>query len=939
MANYRSSVSVWRVWFVSALVLFLFPLSGEDPAAKHIHKIEDPSSVAYQWEIIWNNGSEHRQLLEPGDILHFPQGSMPKQIRQRALFTVNPQFRNVGGFLLKTEVLGSLRVFLNGSLLDEQDSPISTGSVKQRRIALIDLPRDRINFNGVNEVFVDFDIQEQEAFVHDVQIARKNGLSNFINPRRINFFNAQLYTFFCIFMVYYTLIYFRVRRNEIFHLYIGAANLFFAFYFYRMAYEPFFLPPLLSFVISKAALPLAIGFCAVSFMEYFSIYERKWLRYLILLNSLVLSAIILVIPGNESEAYDVFSITLIPLVPVLIYIFHITVKAMLTGNPDARFIFAGIVIAVLFGLHDMVYAILKVTDSGNRLYAAPFMWLQGVGLFIFNLSIFTSLALRTMRARTELENYTSRVEDLVAQRTAELDAATERAETANRAKSDFLANVSHEMRTPLNAIMGFGEALSGSLGQDAGSRQYAELIVEESQRLSELIDQLLDISKIEAGKLDLIEEPFDVPELLRSIEEILRPKAEARGIGFSVELSPGLPRQVLGDGLRLRQVLINLLDNGIKFTSRGRVSLIADGEYESEEIVFLHFTVSDTGIGIKEADLKRLFDKFYQVEAGRTRSARGFGLGTAISKLIIDKMGGTIGVSSVYGEGTVFDVQVPMRCVESDGIFDPLVRPDSLVRMLPPPDCRILVVDDYPSNLTIAQHHLAEAGCRVACARGGAEALDLLLTREYDCVFMDISMPDMDGCEVVRRIRSSGISVPVIALTANAYSRDFAAYMEAGMNDILVKPFRRNELIDMAARWSSSGGDSASEDFFREDGNEPSHREIIDLSRLLSDFNNNKSFVRDLISGFIIDAEDRIARIRQGVSSMDDLVVHRESHAVKGAAYNLRAESVGAAAKLLEAEAKAGTMQNAPACLQEIESELKRLKDYLARIEMSGRNL
>ena len=286
-----------------------------------------------------------------------------------------------------------------------------------------------------------------------------------------------------------------------------------------MAYEPFFSSPPAQFChIKGRRFPWRSAFVPSPLWNTFPYTNESGLRYLILLNSLVLSAIILVIPGNESEAYDVFSITLIPLVPVLIYIFHITVKAMLTGNPDARFIFAGIVIAVLFGLHDMVYAILKVTDSGSRLYAAPFMWLQGVGLFIFNLSIFTSLALRTMRARTELENYTSRVEDLVAQRTAELDAATERAETANRAKSDFLANVSHEMRTPLNAIMGFGEALSGSLGQDAGSRQYAELIVEESQRLSELIDQLLDISKIEAGKLDLIEEPFNVPELLRSIE-------------------------------------------------------------------------------------------------------------------------------------------------------------------------------------------------------------------------------------------------------------------------------------------------------------------------------------------------------------------------------------------------------------------------------------
>lgn len=940
MANYCSSVPVWRAWFFSALVLFLVPLLGEDPAAKHIRKIEDPSSVANQWEIIWNNGREHRQLLKPGDIIHFSHGNIPKQIRQRALFTINPQFRNVGGFLLKTEVLGPLQVFLNGSLLETRDNPISTRGRHQRRIVLIDLPRDRINFNGTNEVFVDFDVQENEAYVHDVKIARKNGLTNFINPRHINFFNAQLYTFFCLFMVYYTVIYFLVRRNEVFHLYIGAANLFFAFYFYRMAYEPLFLSPLLSFILSKAALPLAIAFCAISFMEYFSINERKWLRYLLLLNSLVLSAFIIVVPGSESEAYDVFSITLLPLVPVLIFIFHITVKSMTSGNPDARFIFGGIVIAVLFGLHDMVYAIMKVTDTGERLYAAPFMWLQGVGLFIFNLSIFTSLALRTMRARAELETYTSRVEELISQRTAELDAAMERAESANTAKSDFLANVSHEMRTPLNAVMGFGEALSGCLEDDAGSRQYAELIVEESQRLSELIDQLLDISKIEAGKLDLIEEPFNLHDLVRSIEEILRPKAGARGIALRVALSPDLPVRVIGDGLRLRQVLINLLDNGIKFTSRGEVSLCLECEYESEQIVFIKFTVRDTGIGIREADLKRLFDKFYQVEAGRTRSARGFGLGTAISKLIIDKMGGTIAVSSIYGEGTVFDVQVPMRCVGADGAegsFDPQIRPDSLVQVLPPVDCRILVVDDYPSNLKIAEHHLSEAGCRVVCAKGGSEALGLLLSQEFDCVFMDISMPDMDGCEVVRRVRSSGISVPIIALTANAYPKDFSVYTDAGMNDILVKPFRRNEMVDMVARWCSSNGESVLEESHRETGTESSSRRIIDLAKLLSDFNGNERFVMELISGFITDAEDRIVRIRQGVSSKDNMVVHRESHAVKGAAFNLRAERVGAAAKILEVEAKAGTMQNAPACLQEIESELQRLKEYLGQFRISSR--
>ena len=933
MRDFRTSAQVQRLCVLAVLMLFLFPLTGEEPSVKHIKKIEDPSSIARQWEVSSFDSLNYREILRPGELIHVTDHEFPKHIRQRALFTVSSQFRNIRGFLLKTEVQGAFRVFLNGSILYERDYSGSSGPASRRKAVLIDLPRDRLNFRGTNEIILDLSIQKQEAFIHDVQIARKNGLSNLINPQHINFFNAQLYTFFCIFMVYYTIIYFWVRRNEIFHLYIGLANLFFAFYFYRMAYDPLVLSPFTSFVISKASLPLAVAFCAVSFMEYFTIHARKRLRYLILLNSLILSAIILFVPESESEAYDIFSITLGPLIPVLIFILYLTIKSFAAGNPDARLIFAGMVIAILFGLHDMVYAILKIVDTEEKLYAAPFMWLQGIGLFIFNLSVFTSLALRTMRARAELETYTSKVENLVALRTAELAEAIKKAETANRAKSDFLANVSHEMRTPLNAIMGFGEALHTSLQEDADFRQYAGLIVEESQRLSELINQLLDISKIEAGKLDLIEEPFNLHDLIRSMVEILRPKAENRGIGLVVTLSSDLPRCVIGDGLRLRQVLINLLDNGIKFTSKGRVSLAVDCEKDSEDIVFLHFTVQDTGIGIKKADLKRLFDKFYQVEAGRTRSARGFGLGTAISKLIIDKMGGTIAVSSVYGEGTVFDVHIPMRFSSTENVWcDPHIRPDSLLSILPPPNVRVLVVDDYPSNLKIAEHHLTKAGCQVVCAQGGNEALEILNSREYDCVFMDISMPDMDGCEVVRKIRASGISVPVIALTAHAYSKDFAAYEEAGMNDILVKPFRRNELVSMVARWCSTGKKPSLKDSSQKAGKGRPSGEGFDFSELLSDFNNDEDFVRDLISGFISDAEDRIERIRKGIISKDSRIVHREGHAVKGAAYTLRIENVGAAAKMLEAEAKAGSLQNASVYLHEIESELQHLKECFQQI-------
>ncbi|WP_319558843.1 response regulator [Marispirochaeta sp.] len=941
MEEFRSFFWVRQTCLLAALIFFVavfsIPLAAQELGIKYIHKIEDPVSLANQWEISWFNEEENRELLEPGEMIRFDKTakeSFPKDIRQRALFLVNPQFRHIGGFLLKTEITRPTRVYLNGSLLGEYDNPKPAGNGIADGIVLLNLPRKLLKFNETNEIILAINSPGPVVFVQDVKIARENGLSNFLNPRRISFFNAQLYTFFCIFMVYYTFIYFLVRRNEVFHLYIAAANLFFAFYFYRMAYDPVFLSSFSSFVVSKAALPLGIGFCTVSFMEYFKIHEKKGLQFLILLHSLVLSGIILFSPGNETEAYRVFSIVLIPLVPVMVFVFYITVKALAAGNPDALCIFAGIMIAVIFGLHDMIYAILKIIDTGNSFYVAPFMWLQGVGLFIFNLSVFTSLALRTMRSRTELEAYTSKVEDLVAQRTSELDAAIEKAETANRAKSDFLANVSHEMRTPLNAIMGFGEALHCSLEHDPGCRQYAELVVEESQRLSELIDQLLDISRIEEGKLDLVEEPFNLPDLIRSIEGILRPKAEGRGILLKLYLHPELPRRVTGDGLRLRQVLINLLDNGIKFTSRGDVSLSAEFEYDTEEIVFLLFSVQDTGIGIREADLKRLFDKFYQIEAGRTRSAGGFGLGTAISKLIIDKMGGTITVSSVYGEGTTFTVQVPMRCVCTGDTSVPMVRPDSLIQMLPPPGCRVLVVDDYPSNLKIAEHHLSLAGCDVFCARGGSEALEMIERDRYDLIFMDISMPDMDGCEAVRKMRSRKLTIPIIALTANAYQKDFFTYKEAGMNDILVKPFRKNELIDMAVRWCSASGIPCSE-YRQEKGVvEVRTQGVLDFGKLLSDFDNNREIVQDLISGFIADTEGRISRIRRGVNLNDGEIVHRESHAVKGAAYNVRAEKIGSAARILEAEAKAGNMENVLLHVQKIETEINSLKEYFLQIQV-----
>ena len=402
------------------------------------------------------------------------------------------------------------------------------------------------------------------------------------------------------------------------------------------------------------------------------------------------------------------------------------------------------------------------------------------------------------------------------ERDAELRRAKESAEAATRAKSEFLANMSHELRTPLNGVLGYAQLLQRDRNLNAPQREALEAIAKCGSQLLELINDVLDLSKIEAGRLDIEEGPTDLPKLLTDLRYVMADAAQQKGLTLAMAIEAEVPRRVVLDGRHLRQVLLNLLGNAVKFTTAGEVRLLVGHDGDTG----LAFEVADTGIGIEPESLHEIFDAFAQTKAGAV--AGGSGLGLAISNHLIRRMGGELKVESAPGEGSRFFFTLPLVAA-GDGAGDssaPFEIGGAALdaRLAPGEDVTALVVDDSTANRRILASLLESAGVRVITAAGGLEAIQLARTHRPEVIFMDLKMRDVDGLEATRRLRRdpATATIPVVAVTASAFGDVRQTAQAAGCVDYLSKPVLAESLFTMlqkhlGVRFVSGDASSAEE--------------------------------------------------------------------------------------------------------------------------------
>lgn len=535
------------------------------------------------------------------------------------------------------------------------------------------------------------------------------------------------------------------------------------------------------------------SFISIMVSKFYLVYYFLWAYFFLLY--------IFVISFREKSEYLLqkkFTKTIIILTSLFICLIILIMPIQITYEDNVAYS-SGLSVNMVYGLcfimvGIMLYCLLrnlKKISTKEYIPLLTFMVLSTFCMIIQKTYPEITLMLMCHSIVTSLMYFT--IENPDVKMVKELEVAKNEAEKANHAKSEFLSSMSHELRTPLNAIVCFSELLESKEGLDSESKDFARDIVSASHNLLDLVNGVLDISKIEAGKMELINKEYNSFELFNSLSTMVIPRIGDKPIDFKTVIASDIPPVLKGDTGKLKQIILNLLTNAVKYTDKGfikyRVECINDYKNNQTKLII---TVTDTGRGIKKEDIDRLFKKFERLEEDRNTSIEGTGLGLAITESLAELMGGKITVISDYGKGSTFKFVVVEEIVNKESNL--VVNEQTTLNYETFEGKKVLVVDDSKLNLKVAENVLKNFKVFTETVTSGLECLSCVKSKKYDIIFMDIMMPNMSGVEVLKKLREEKVNIPVIALTADAIEGQEEKYISEGFDGYLSKPIDKTKL-------------------------------------------------------------------------------------------------------------------------------------------------